>query len=155
MLSFPTSPPSPGLILSLSCPPFTLRTQAAILFQPAVHMTEHGRDDGKALCSCICIFLFFIYFFSLSPEKILQKAGERERKKKPAAESGGIRTEEGVLAFFFFFFPEDVRVNLKHLFWRRFYSTFFQGAFRNEASINSTLLSSGNPSPLCGVEKIQ
>lgn len=91
--------------------------------------------------------------FFLSPEKILQKAGERE-KKKPAAESGGIRTEEGVLAFFFFF-PEDVRVNLKHLFWRRFYSTFFQGAFRNEASINSTLLSSGNPSPLCGVEKIQ
>lgn len=45
--------------------------------------------------------LFFLFFLSLSPEKILQNAGER--KKKPAAESGGIRTEEGVLAFFYFF----------------------------------------------------
>lgn len=47
----PSSSPSPGLSFFLS----QNTSAAAILFQPAVRMTAHGRDDGKALCPGSCI----------------------------------------------------------------------------------------------------
>lgn len=80
----------------------------------------------------------------------MQQNQEKSEQKKKKKAFGSQKTQ---------------RVNLKHLIWRRFYSTFFSRCMKKkekkkEASktihINSTLLGAGNPSLLCGgMEKIK
>lgn len=73
----------------------------------------------------------------------MQQNQEKSEQKKKKKAFGSQKTQ---------------RVNLKHLIWRRFYSTFFSRCMKKkgkkkEASktihINSTLLGAGNPSLLC------
>lgn len=110
-------------------------------------MTEHGRDDGKALCPGSCIWKPLWREGTVSKKlwsfyKVQERNCQQNQEKSEQIER-----------------LKNRRVNLNHLFLRRFYFTLSQGAWKKGGQqtirINSTLLGSGNPSRLCGMKKIE